>query len=98
MAEKHINVQIANRNYPLTVSDDEEEGILLAAQMINENISKLKGSYVVTDYVDLLAMTALELASNSGELKNVKESATGKLLDKELDQINRKIDQVLNRE
>lgn len=95
MADKNIKVKIANREYPLTVSESEEEDILLAAQLINENIKKLKGSYVVSDYIDLLAMTALEFATKNESLSETKQVAFDSLMNKELDQISDKIDKVL---
>lgn len=96
MADKNIKVKIANREYPLTVSESEEEDILLAAQLINENIKKLKGSYVVSDYIDLLAMTALEFATKNESLSETKQVAFDSLMNKELDQISDKIDKVLS--
>ncbi|MCB0481945.1 MAG: cell division protein ZapA [Flavobacteriales bacterium] len=97
MADKNIKVKIANREYPLTVSESEEQDILEAAILINENIKKLKGSYVVSDYIDLLAMTALELATKNDSLKDVKKEALNKELENELDAISNRIDKVLSR-
>ncbi|MGB0404301.1 MAG: cell division protein ZapA [Salibacteraceae bacterium] len=95
MAEKNIEVKIGNRSYPLTIDESEEAKLKAAAQVINDNINKLKGNYVVTDYVDLLAMTALELALGSDETETLKVSAESKILDTELDQISSLIDSCL---
>lgn len=67
MNEVALKIKIANREYPLTVDAGEADQIKRAAAIVNENIQKLKGDYVVTDYVDLLAMTALELANRQME-------------------------------
>ncbi len=97
MGAKSVEVQIGKRSYPIEVeNEDEEQKVKISAQMINDNINKLKGNYVVTDYVDLLAMTALELANNSENTEKLENSALNKLMDSELEEINNKLDQVLN--
>ena len=78
------------------LNEVEEKNVLLAAQMINDNINKLKGNYVVTDYVDLLAMTALELANNADNSEKLENTAFNKLMDNELDELIIKLDQVLD--
>ncbi|UTW60931.1 cell division protein ZapA [bacterium SCSIO 12741] len=95
MAEKNITVKIANREYPLQVEEGEEQKIKLAVQLINENINKLKGNYVVSDYVDLLAMTALEFATQSSDVEGYKDSAIQAVVEQEMDQIANKIDSCL---
>jgi cell division protein ZapA (FtsZ GTPase activity inhibitor) len=97
MGAKSVEVQIGKRSYPIEVeNEDEEQKVKISAQMINDNINKLKGNYVVTDYVDLLAMTALELANNSENSEKLENSALNKLMDRELEEISNKLDQVLN--
>ncbi len=97
MGRKTIEIQIGKRAYPIEVENAEEESkVKLSAEMINNNIKKLKGNYVVTDYVDLLAMTALELASNATDTKELGTSALNKLMDEELSELNLKLDEVLN--
>lgn len=96
MAAKSIEVRIGNRKYPIEVENEQEEtNIQLAAQMINDNIDKLKGNYVVTDYVDLLAMTALELASNSVEVKMPKVDTRSAADDETLQEIENLLDEAL---
>lgn len=63
MSEFSINVSIAGRTYPLTIQRDEEEYVLKAAQLINDNVKSLQQNYAVKDAQDLLAMTALEYSS-----------------------------------
>ena len=97
MGAKSVEVQIGKRSYPIEVENEgEEQKVKISAQMINDNINKLKGNYVVTDYVDLLAMTALELANNSENSEKPENSALNKLMDSELEEISNKLDQVLN--
>tara|TARA_R110002049_G_scaffold125972_2_gene281606 strand:- start:1333 stop:1620 length:288 start_codon:yes stop_codon:yes gene_type:complete len=71
-----IKVIIANRPYPLTVSNEqEEESIRKAAKRINDILKDYESKYAVKDKQDLLAMCALEFATKSVEIesKNVIE-------------------------
>lgn len=58
-----IKVNIGGRVYPLTIDPKEEESIRKAADSINANIKELQSNYAVRDTQDLLAMTALQFAS-----------------------------------
>lgn len=95
MAEKNIEVKIGNRKYPLSIDSSESELVKSAVKRINDNINKLKGNYVVTDYVDLLAMTALELAMGG---KNEELTSVSSDLDKpevDLSEIEEILDKAL---
>lgn len=63
MSELSIKVTIGGRIYPITVSDGEEDKVRAAAKRVEENLKLLQSSYAVKDKQDLLAMTALQLAS-----------------------------------
>lgn len=63
MAELSIKVTIANRVYPLSVQDTEEEKIREAAGVINELVKNFETKYAVKDKQDLLAMCALQFAT-----------------------------------
>jgi cell division protein ZapA (FtsZ GTPase activity inhibitor) len=67
MSRKKIQVVIAGRNYPLTVNEDEEETVMAAVHKINTGIKKLQENYAVKDMQDLLAMTALRLATTAND-------------------------------
>lgn len=67
MSRSKIQVVIAGRNYPLTVNEEEEESVKSAVHRINSGIKKLQENYAVKDMQDLLAMTALRLATSSNE-------------------------------
>lgn len=59
-----IKVTIADRVYPLTISNpDEEEGLRKAAKKINDLVAKFEQNYAVGDKQDVLAMSALQFAS-----------------------------------
>lgn len=66
MSELSIKVHVANRVYPLSVQREEEEAVRKAAAMINEKIKEMESSYAVKDKQDLLAMVALQLATDKG--------------------------------
>jgi cell division protein ZapA (FtsZ GTPase activity inhibitor) len=63
MSEISIKVNIGTRSYPLSVQPGEEELIRAAAQDVNEHIRSLQDNYAVKDIQDLLAMTALTMAT-----------------------------------
>ncbi len=79
-----IKVAIADRLYPLTVrNEEEEEGIRKAAKKINELIADFTRNYAVSDRQDALAMSALHFASmmevNEINLEKKMEQTTQKL-------------------
>jgi cell division protein ZapA (FtsZ GTPase activity inhibitor) len=61
MSEISIKVQIAGRNYPLTIKASEEPAIRKAEAAIEESIAYFQKNYAVKDKQDLLAMAALQL-------------------------------------
>jgi cell division protein ZapA len=66
MSEKlKIKLSIANRVYPLTIDPDQEEGLRKAAQKIDAMIKQFEQSYSVRDKQDVLAMCALQFASQT---------------------------------
>ena len=65
MSELSIKVVIGGRSYPLTINRSEEEKIRKAVSEIEKNVKDLKNNYAVVDMQDLLAMTALEYATDS---------------------------------
>ena len=63
MEKLSLKVVVAGRTYPLTLNEGEQEKVLKAADDINKAIKVLQDSYAVKDMQDLLAMTALQLAT-----------------------------------
>lgn len=61
MSEKQsININIAERYYPLTVDRKDEERIRKAAKIINDKILQYKQVYKDKDIQDFLAMVTLQ--------------------------------------
>ena len=58
-----IKLSIANRVYPLTIAPSQEEGLRKAAKKIETMINQFEQNYSVRDKQDVLAMCALQFAS-----------------------------------
>ncbi len=67
MAKLSLKVVVAGRTYPLSVNENEQDKVLKAAEEINKAIKLLQDNYAVKDKQDLLAMTALQLATKEGK-------------------------------
>ena len=63
MEKLKIKVSIADRVYPLTVDLSQEEGLRSASKKIDVMIKQFEENYAVRDKQDVLAMCALQFAS-----------------------------------
>jgi cell division protein ZapA (FtsZ GTPase activity inhibitor) len=70
MSQETIDISIAGRSYPLTVSPEEVQGIKDAAAAVDERIKELKSQFAVQDRIDLFAMTALQLSIRIKQLES----------------------------
>ena len=92
MSEKlKIRVTIGDRIYPLTINVEEEEGVRKAVKRINDLSSKFEKSYAVQDKQDVLAMCALQFASQV-EVKRVADQLGMKNVEDKLTEINSILD------
>lgn len=82
MKDLSIKVSIGNRVYPLSVQQSEEENIRLAAKEINEMLKEYEQNYAVKDKQDLLAMCALQMATQKLDLKKGAENIDGEIEEK----------------
>lgn len=64
MTELSIKIKIADRDYPMRVTPEEEERLRLAGRYLNERLKMFKDQFGITDKQDLLAMVALETAAD----------------------------------
>ncbi len=64
-----IKLSIADRVYPLTISPEQEEGLRKASKKIDEMIKRFEKSYAVRDKQDVLAMCALQFATQVEQRK-----------------------------
>ncbi|MCF6223104.1 MAG: cell division protein ZapA [Flavobacteriaceae bacterium] len=87
-----IKVTIGDRVYPLTIRNEgEEEGIRLAVKKINELLKKFEKNYEVRDKQDVLAMCALQFASQH-EVQNVYDDLEMNKVEIKLREINQLLD------
>lgn len=70
-----IKISIADRVYPLTIKPEQEEGLRKAAKTIDQLIKQFEKSYAVRDKQDVLAMCALQFASQV-EQKSIDKEMT----------------------
>jgi cell division protein ZapA len=88
-----IRIQIGNRSYPLKVRGADEAAYREAERMINEKWKAYETAFSVRDPQDLLAMCALQLATESLHLKNSVEGAQS-AVNTEIEDILRMVDAV----
>ncbi len=88
MSEKlKIKLSIANRVYPLTIHPSQEEGLRKAAKKIEAMIKQFEQSYSVQDKQDVLAMCALQFASQI-EQKTINKSNENEEVEDKLKALN----------
>ena len=92
MSEKlKIKLSIANRVYPLTIDPSQEEGLRTATKKIEVMIKQFEQNYSVRDKQDVLAMCALQFASQ------IEQKALDKVyVNDEVEDRLKAIDQLLN--
>lgn len=91
-----IKLTIANRIYPLNVSSDREEGLRAASKKIEIMIKHYEENYAVKDKQDVLAMCALQLASQN-EQENMFEEKNNNLIEKRIEKLNHSISEIFNK-
>ena len=90
-----INLTIATRVYPLTVPVEQAEGFRLASKKIDIMIKHFEENYAVKDKQDVLAMCALQLATQT-EQETISEAKTNEEINKKLEMINQSIKEIIN--
>jgi cell division protein ZapA len=91
-----IKISIADRVYPLTVDMSQEEGLRSASKKIDAMIKQFEENYAVRDKQDVLAMCALQFASQM-EQKNVDNAIDGTESIDRLTKLNNLLDDYLNK-
>ncbi len=90
-----IKISIGGRVYPLSVSGEaEEEGMRKAANKINALISQFEQNYAVSDKQDVLAMCALQFASQA-EIHSITNNEDLEKATKKINAINDKLTALL---
>ena len=91
-----IKLNIADRVYPLTVDMSQEEGLRSASKKIDLMIKQFEENYAVRDKQDVLAMCALQFASQV-EQKKVDNAIGGSESIERLMKLNNLLDDYLNK-
>jgi len=89
-----IKISIADRVYPLTVDPAQEEGLRSASKKIDAMIKQFEESYAVRDKQDVLAMCALQFASQV-EQKQIDNAIDGEETIERIKRLNSLLDQYL---
>ena len=89
-----IKLSIADRIYPMTVLPEEEEGLRLAAKIIDQLLKHYEQNYAVRDKQDVLAMCALQFASQT-EQKSIDKERNNTEAKERLAILTKQIDDVL---
>ena len=88
-----IKLTIANRVYPLNVPLEQEEGLRVASKKIDIMIKHYEENYAVKDKQDVLAMCALQLATQT-EQESIYEAKINEEVSKRLEKINNSIQEL----
>ena len=94
MHKVKIKIIVADREYPMVVSPDEEEILRAAGKKINNIIKEFEEKYSVKDKQDGLAMCALQYVAKSMTLEN-SISEKEELLTEEINKLTEQINQSL---
>jgi cell division protein ZapA len=89
-----IKISIADRVYPLTVELSQEEGLRSASKKIDTMIKQFEENYAVRDKQDVLAMCALQFASQT-EQKQIDNAVDGVATIERIKKINALLDEYL---
>jgi cell division protein ZapA (FtsZ GTPase activity inhibitor) len=65
-----ININIADRLYPLRIERKDEENIRKAAKIINDKVAQYKQKYLSKDLQDCLAMATLQFVIQKFDTEN----------------------------
>jgi cell division protein ZapA (FtsZ GTPase activity inhibitor) len=94
-----IKISIGNRTYPIRVSKEEEGKVLEATQAINKRLKELEDSYAVKDKQDLLAMCALQYATEAigHHIEHDKKNLKADVVSDQVDYLKLMIDEYLTK-
>ena len=85
--QQKIKLSIADRVYPLTIKPEQEEGLRMATKKIEEMIKRFEKSYAVRDKQDVLAMCALQFATQV-EQKQIDTIEVDQHVEEKLENLN----------
>lgn len=89
-----INVSIADRNYPMSISREEESIVRQAVKEIALAIKEIESTYAVRDKQDALSMCLLQCVSRTKSMQATYEQEE-KILQKKITDLSQRIHSVL---
>lgn len=95
MQDIAIELQLANRKYPLKIRESESDVMQRAAGLVNGKIKDFREKYGVNDIQDLLAMTALQLATQLLETDH-SGTAANRQLEASIDSLDALLDELVS--
>lgn len=93
MNELSININIAGRAYPLTVTKEEEQNLRAAGKLIQEKLQQYSAQFNLRDQQDALAMFAIEIANENSALRKQLAAEAGET-DKKLGEIEQMLSHI----
>ncbi|AWM12864.1 cell division protein ZapA [Flavobacterium sp. NRK F10] len=91
-----IKLSIADRVYPLTIEEQQEQALRSASKKIDEMIQQFEQSYAVRDKQDVLAMCALQFAAQL-EQKQIDSSEDYENGIRRLQNLDKKLSELLSK-
>ena len=82
MSELSIKIRVADRDYPMRVSPQEEERLRMAGKLLNDRIKEFREQYGIQDKQDLLAMIALSTLADSLKVSKEKDGTDAALTER----------------
>ncbi|GAA4372234.1 cell division protein ZapA [Hymenobacter koreensis] len=82
MTELSVKIRIADRDYPLRVSPQEEERLRYAGRLLNERLKEFREQYGIQDKQDLLAMIALTTLADGVKATKEKDGTDAALTER----------------
>jgi cell division protein ZapA len=76
---------------------EEEEGVRKATKLINDKIKDYEENFAVRDKQDLLAMCALQLATEMVKSENQGGATNPDMMDNTINEIDQLLDQILDK-
>mgnify|MGYP003109663676 FL=1 len=90
-----IKLSIADRVYPLNIPPEQEEGLRKATKKIEAMIKQFENSYAVRDKQDVLAMCALQFATQV-EQKQIDNQTDTQQVEEQLKALNQLLQEHLS--
>ena len=94
MKELSIKIKIADREYPMKISADDEERIRRAGKLINEKIKHYSQQFGIDDKQDLLAMAAFDILIDKSQKEEI-EGLSDETIFERVNNLNNLISQTI---